>query len=173
MKKIMVFVMAISILAFGYMSASGFAAGEMNKPMATTHEGTSKWVGKEVKNMQGRDLGTVKDFVKDSEGRISFAVVSYGGIARIGEKTAAIPYSALTYNKDKKYFTCDISKQQLESAPAFKNENEPKNRSFADSVYRSYGLSPFWTEKPGTMNPKAQANPEGTGATKGSMEKPY
>jgi hypothetical protein len=67
----------------------------------------------------GEDLGTVKDFVKDPEGRISFAVIEHGGFAGIGEKKVAVSYSTLTYDKDTKYFTCDISKDQLASAPKY------------------------------------------------------
>jgi sporulation protein YlmC with PRC-barrel domain len=99
MKKIRMFLTAMTIVAFAYMTTSVFAE-EMGKPMVTSHEDVSKWVGKEVKNTQGEDLGTVKDFVKDSEGRISFAVISYGGFMGIGEEKVAIPYSALTYNED-------------------------------------------------------------------------
>jgi len=38
------------------------------------------WVGKEVKNTEGEASWDVKDFVSDSQGRVSFAIVSHGGL---------------------------------------------------------------------------------------------
>jgi hypothetical protein len=115
-----------------------------------------------VKNMEGENLGTVKDFVKDSEGRTSFAVVSHGGFMGIGDKLGAIPYGALKYDSENQYFTCNVSKDQLANAPAFENEDQLRDRSFADEVYRYFGQRPYWTEEPkGTEMPKGTEEPKG------------
>ena len=81
MKKIRIFLTAMTIVAFAYMTTSVFAE-EMGKPMVTYHEDVSKWVGKEVKNTQGEDLGTVKDFVKDSEFTWSTSICGGGSAKR-------------------------------------------------------------------------------------------
>jgi len=79
MKKIMIFLAAMILVAFAYMSSSVLAGG-MKDPMGKTHKEVSQLIGKEVKNMEGEHLGTVRDFVKDSEGRISFVIVAYGAL---------------------------------------------------------------------------------------------
>jgi sporulation protein YlmC with PRC-barrel domain len=146
MRKIMMLLMAMTFIAFAYMSTSVFA-GDMGVPVGKTPDEASLWIGKEVKNMEGEDLGTVKDFVWDSKGRISFAVVSHGGFLGFGGKEVAIPYSALTYDNDKQYFTCAISKDRFAAAPEFESEAKLHDRSFAEEVYRYFGQHPYWTEE--------------------------
>ena len=79
MRKTMMLFPAMTLIAFAYMSTSVFAGG-MKDPMGKApQEVTLVWLGKEVKNAEGAYLGKVRDFVWDSEGRISFAIVSRGG----------------------------------------------------------------------------------------------
>jgi len=146
MRKLMMFLTAMTLIAFAFMSTSVFAGG-MKDPVGKTHEEVSLWIGKEVKNTQGEDLGIVEDFVRDSEGKLSFAVVSHGGFLGFGEKKVAIPYSALTYDKEKQYFTCDISEDRFANAPEFEDEAKLHDRSFAEEVYRYFGQHPYWTEE--------------------------
>jgi sporulation protein YlmC with PRC-barrel domain len=154
MKSRMIFLTAMTLIAFSYMSTS-VIAGEMKDPVGKAHEEISLRIGKDVKNMLGENLGTVRDFISDSEGRISFAIVSHGGFMGMGEKRVAIPYSALTYNEEKQYFTCAASEDQLANAPEFENEEQLRDRSFAEEVYRHFGQRPYWSEEPkGTEEPK-------------------
>jgi hypothetical protein len=147
MRKLLMFLTAMTLIAFTYMSTSVFAE-EMKNPMVPIYTDVGLyWVGKEVKNTEGAHLGTVKDFVSDSEGRVSFAVVSQGGFLGFGEKKVAIPYSALSYDKEKQYFTCAISKDRFANAPEFKDEAMLQDRSFAEEVYRYFGQQPYWTEE--------------------------
>lgn len=152
MRKIMMVLTAMTIIAFAYMSTSVFAGG-MEYPMGKTHEEVSLWIGKEVQNMEGEHLGTVRDFVWDSEGRISFAILSYGGFMGIGGKKVAIPYSALTYDKEEQHFTCAVSKDRLAGAPEFQSKEKLTDRSFAEELYRYFGEHPYWTDEPKGMEP--------------------
>lgn len=150
MRKIMMLVVAMTVIASVYMSANVLAEGVMGK----SHEDVNLWIGKAVMNTQGDKLGNVWDFVRDSDGKISFAVVSHGGFLGIGERKIAVPYSALTYNNDKQYFTCDISADQFVNAPEIKDEARLQDRSFAEEVNRYFGEHPPWTEKSmGTEKP--------------------
>ena len=159
MKKIMMLIMAMTAIALVYMSASALAEGMMGK----SHEDVNLWIGKAVMNTQGDKLGNVKDFVRDSDGKISFAVVSHGGFLGIGERQTAVPYSALTFNKEKQYFTCDISADQFVNAPEIKDEARLQDRSFAEEVNRYFGEHPPWTEK-SMDKPSGTEKPMGTGA---------
>jgi hypothetical protein len=147
MRKIMMFLTAMTLIAFTYMSTSVFAQ-EMKDPMVPIYTDVGLfWVGKEVKNTQGDFLGTVRDFVSDSQGRVSFAIVGHGGFLGFGETKVAVPYSALTYDKEKEYFTCNISKDRFASAPEFKDEAVLQDKAFAEEVYRYFGQQPYWTEE--------------------------
>ena len=146
MRKIVMFLTAMTLIAFTYMSTSVFAEG-MKDPMGMTHEAMSACIGKEVKNTEGEHLGTIKDFVLDSEGRISFAIVSHGGFLGFGEKKVAIPYSALTCDEGNQYYTCAVSKDRFANAPTIEDEAKLHDRSFAEEVYRYFGQQPYWTEE--------------------------
>ena len=43
-------------------------------------------VGTQVRDPQGEEVGKIDDLVFDTEGRISFAIVGYGGFLRMGPK---------------------------------------------------------------------------------------
>ena len=147
MRKIMMFLTAMTLIAFTYMSTSVFAQ-EMKDPMVPICTDVGLFgVGKEVKNTQGDFLGTVRDFVSDSQGRVSFAIVGHGGFLGFFEKKVAVPYSALSYDKEKEYFTCSINKDRFASAPEFKDEAVLQDKAFAEEVYRYFGQQPYWTEE--------------------------
>ena len=146
MRKMTMFLTAMTLIAFTYMSTSVLAEG-MKDPMATSRENVSSWIGKDVMNMQGDKLGTVRDFVRDSDGKISLAVVSHGGFLGIFETKVAVPYSALTYDNEKQHFTTSISKDRFANAPAIEDEAKLNDRSFADEIYRYFGQQPYWTEE--------------------------
>ena len=146
MRKIMMFLTAITLIAFTYMSTSALAE-EMKVPMGKPHEDVSLWIGAEVRNIKGDHLGTIQDFVRDSEGRLSFAIVSNEGLFGNLKRKVATPYSALTYDHEKHYFTCPVGWDWFMSAPSLENEAELHNRSFAEEIYRYYGQRPYWTEE--------------------------
>jgi hypothetical protein len=108
---------------------------------------TLAWIGKGVKNTEGEGLGTLEDFVWDSEGNVSFAIVSHGGFLGFFEKKVAIPYTALTYDEEKQFFTCSISKGRFAAPPEFENEANLQDRSFAEEIYSYLGQHPYWTDE--------------------------
>jgi sporulation protein YlmC with PRC-barrel domain len=146
MKKIIIFLAAMTLVAFAYMSSSVLAGG-MKDPMGKTHKEVSQLIGKEVKNMEGEHLGTVRDFVKDSEGRISFVIVAYGGFIGLGEKRVAIPYSALTYNAETQHYSCAVSRDRFAAAPEFESAEKLRDLSSAEEIYRYFGQRPYWSEE--------------------------
>src|SRR5215831_14251819 len=87
---------------------------------ASTMEGDS------VRNSAGEDLGKVDEIMIDiPTGRVAYAVLSFGGFLRMGNKLFAIPWSALTVDENEKCFILDVDKSMLESAPGFDKDNWP------------------------------------------------
>ena len=104
---------------------------------------TSTLTHDSVVNPRGEDLGRIEDFMLDLEnGRISYAVLSFGGLFGIGDKYFAVPLEALTVDTEKERFVMDITKERLENAPGFNKDNWPSrpNREFVDQVYTYYGI---------------------------------
>jgi len=104
----------------------------------------SEIMGTHVKNTQGEYLGRIDDLVFDQEGRVSFAILAHGGFMRMGEKLVAIPFTALSFHKEPKHFVLDVTRERLESAPAF-SRSTLGDQKWAEDVYRYFGQQPYWT----------------------------
>ena len=103
--------------------------------------------GTNVKNPQGEDLGSVEDLMIDlQDGRIAYAVLSFGGFLGFGDKLFAVPWSALTVNTEDETLIFNVDKEQLENAPGFDKDNWPKNpnHDWYKDVYDYYGQVPYW-----------------------------
>lgn len=124
--------------------ANMYAAEQMTTGLSRPY-GVSEIVGAFVQNPQGVQLGRISDFVIDSQGRVTFAVLSHGGFLRMGEKAVAIPFSALTYDGMGRHFVLNMSREKLESAPVFAIK-DLSSEKWADDVYRYFGQMPYWTE---------------------------
>jgi sporulation protein YlmC with PRC-barrel domain len=103
--------------------------------------------GDTVRNPQGEDLGRIEEIMLDmASGRISYAVLSFGGILGMGSKLFAIPWSALQLDADNKCFVLDISREKLENAPGFDKDNWPSmaDNQWASQIHSYYGSRPYW-----------------------------
>ncbi|MDD5323362.1 MAG: PRC-barrel domain-containing protein [Methylococcales bacterium] len=86
----------------------------------------SKIIGTSVKNPKGDNLGKIKDLVLDPEsGQVVYGVVTFGGLMGVGDKLFAIPWKALVWTRDKKYYVLDLDKDTLKKAPGFDKKHWP------------------------------------------------
>jgi len=87
--------------------------------------------GTPVRNQASEDCGKVRDFgVNLHDGKVVYAVFSYGGTARIGEKYFAAPWNqaelkALTGKPTEVNFIVRVSKQTLDGNPGFDHRGFP------------------------------------------------
>lgn len=104
--------------------------------------------GDEVVNAQGEDLGKIEDFMLDLEnGRIRYAVLSFGGFLGMGDKLFAIPPDALRIDTKSERVILDVDKSRLENAPGFDKNNWPSatDNDWQVEVYDYYGYTPYWS----------------------------
>jgi hypothetical protein len=102
--------------------------------------------GNDVYNRQDEDLGDIKEIMLDmTNGRVAYAVLSFGGFLGMGEKLFAVPWSALTLDTANKRFVLDASKERLESAPGFDPDQWPDmaDTTWAKEVHDYYGVTPY------------------------------
>ena len=101
-------------------------------------------IGDDVRNLQGEDIGHIKELMIDlRSGRIAYAVLSFGGILGLGDRLFAVPWSALRFNQEEKVFLLDAIKERLEKAPGFDKDHWPNmtDATWSDAVDRYYGIS--------------------------------
>jgi sporulation protein YlmC with PRC-barrel domain len=95
--------------------------------------------GMTVRNMQGEELGSVRDAIVNTQsGKIDYIVIQSGGIAGIGGRTVAVPASSFQVTKDRR-LVVNITKDRLDKAPEFsENEWPPANEQKWTQTVRSY-----------------------------------
>jgi hypothetical protein len=77
----------------------------------------------DIYNKAGEKIGSVKDLMVGPDGRIQAAVLSVGRFLGLGERDVAVPLTAIEIDRrpEGKRIMIDVSKETLQSAPAFEN----------------------------------------------------
>ena len=146
MKKIMFVLVAMMFVAFGF--SAGVYAGGMDKSIGKdASKDLSFWIGKDVKNAQGDDLGDISQFITDENGKHSLVIISHGGFMGMGDKKVAVPFSALSFNESEKHAVLDVDREQFANAPAVPEGEDLSDRTFAEQVYRYFGERPYWSDE--------------------------
>jgi sporulation protein YlmC with PRC-barrel domain len=98
--------------------------------------------GEGVYNRKAEELGTIKEIMIDMRsGRVSYAVMSFGGFLGVGGKLFAVPWEALTLDTQHKRFILNLDKEQLENAPGFDKDHWPNmaDPAWAEAIHSYYG----------------------------------
>lgn len=119
----------------GNAAADAQSSVRMNVPGGGREMRASEVIGKEVKNAQGETLGDIEDLVIDIDNqRVSYVVMSFGGLLNLGDKQFALPAGRLQPGqRERDPLILDVSKQELENAPGFEPDKRP---NFSDETYR-------------------------------------
>ena len=110
----------------------------------------SRIIGESVVNRQDESLGKIHELVFDAkDGRLAYAVLSFGGFIGMGNKLFAMPWQAFEFANTENKLILNVEKEKLESAPGF--DKDAKWPDFADrtwggDIYKYYGYEPYWTE---------------------------
>ncbi|MDP2715727.1 PRC-barrel domain-containing protein [Rheinheimera sp.] len=91
--------------------------------------------GDEVCNMQDEKLGKIQEIMLDmAEGKIRYVVLSAGGFLGIGDRLFAVPWKALTLDRENQRFMLDVDVERLKNAPGFDKDQWP---DMADASWNS------------------------------------
>ena len=104
--------------------------------------GADTLIGNDVYSQNEEDLGDIKEIMLDtSTGKVSYAVLSYGGFLGMGEKLFAVPWEALKLDTENKRFVLNVDSEKLESAPGFDKDHWPNmaDEKLADGIHSFYG----------------------------------
>jgi sporulation protein YlmC with PRC-barrel domain len=124
--------------------------GSRDKEEGTMHPqvlSASTMMGDDVINTEGENLGSIKELMIDlEEGRIAYAVLSFGGFLGLGDKLFAIPWGAFALDTEREAFILNVDRDVLEDAPGFDEDNWPqtKDRDYVTEVYDYYDYEPYW-----------------------------
>jgi sporulation protein YlmC with PRC-barrel domain len=96
--------------------------------------------GLNVQNQQGEDLGQVDDLVFDNQGKISYLILSKGGVMGVGGDLVPVPWKEdkITIQEDNVILSMD--KQKLDQAPSFSSGewDQMSQQEFQQRVHGYY-----------------------------------
>ena len=104
---------------------------------------SDKVEGTAVYNRKGEKLGMISNFmVGKRNGRVEYAVLSFGGLFGMGERNYPLPWDVLTYDPDQGGYVVDLDKDRLKKAPSYERGSDPTyDRTFGEQVYGYYGIT--------------------------------
>lgn len=104
-----------------------------------------------VHNAYGDKIGHIEDLsIARGSGEIRYALMSFGGFLGIGEKFHPLPWSVLTYDKEREGYTLPLTKEELSSAPSYTADELAQyggqDVAYGENVYKYYarfGAAPY------------------------------
>nr|WP_210485469.1 PRC-barrel domain-containing protein [Microvirga antarctica] len=101
-----------------HAEAAGIMTGD---PMI----GSDRVEGTTVYDPSGNDIGKIKRLmIEKMSGRVTYAVMSFGGFLGMGEEEHTIPWNKLNYDTTLGGYRTDITEEQLKGAPSFYREDD-------------------------------------------------
>jgi hypothetical protein len=138
-------VVATGIAANGFLLLTGQGPGHQptsSKPVIESDrvEGTA------VYDPKGDHIGTIKRLmIEKVSGRVTYAVMTFGGFLGIGSHEHTIPWNKLTYDTRLGGYRTDITEEQLRGAPTMLGEGEVwPDRTREREVHDYWRIPPYW-----------------------------
>jgi PRC-barrel domain len=103
--------------------------------------------GTTVYDPQGNDIGSIKRLmIEKISGRVTYAVMSFGGFLGMGEEEHAVPWGKLTYDTNLGGYRTDITEQQLRGAPTFTRDRgwDWSDRARERELHDYYRAPYYW-----------------------------
>jgi len=101
--------------------------------------GSDKVEGTAVYGPDDQKIGSIERVMIDKKsGRVSYAVLSFGGFLGIGDDYYPLPWQSLKYDTALGGYRTGVTQQQLEGAPRYGNDNgwnwadESRTRAVSD-----------------------------------------
>jgi hypothetical protein len=104
-------------------------------------------IGDKVRNGAREDLGKIENLMIDlSNGRVAYAVLSFGGFLGMGNKLFAVPWRAMRIDTADHAFILDVPKDRLKDAPGFDKDHWPDagDLDYRSQIYTFYNVKPDW-----------------------------
>ena len=103
--------------------------------------------GTTVYDPGGNDIGSIKRLmIEKMNGRVAYAVMSFGGFLGMGAEEHAVPWSKLTYDTNLGGYRTDVTEQQLRGAPTFTRDRDWdwSDRSRERQLHDYYRAPYYW-----------------------------
>ena len=101
--------------------------------------------GTAVYGNDGDKIGRIENvMIEKRSGQVAYAVLSFGGFLGIGTDHYPLPWSMLRYDDGLGGYLVDLTREQIESAPRYREDESsdwaPSMRSQVDAYYRPIAM---------------------------------
>jgi hypothetical protein len=101
--------------------------------------------GTRVYGADGKHIGSIERLILGKQdGRVAYAVLSFGGFMGIGHDHYPLPWEKLTYDTQLDGYRIDLTKEQIEGAPRYSDDDDSWYNDNGRRVYDYYGVPPYW-----------------------------
>ena len=103
--------------------------------------------GTVVRRPNGEKVGSIERLMIDKlSGKVAYAVLSFGGFLRLGEKHLPIPWERLKYDPAVGAYSIDITDDELAKAPSYAADKEFDwgDRTRERQLHDYYQARPYW-----------------------------
>ncbi|SMC73825.1 PRC-barrel domain-containing protein [Rhizobium sp. RU36D] len=118
-----------------------------NADIKETHDliASDKVEGTRVYGSDGKHIGSIERLIIEKRsGRVSYAVMSFGGFLGIGHDHYPLPWAKLTYDENLVGYRTDVTKEMVEKAPRYEDDDAYWSKDNGRRVYDYYGVPPYW-----------------------------
>jgi hypothetical protein len=112
-----------------------------------THDliASDKVEGTKVYDLAGEHIGSIdRILIEKRSGKVSYAVLSFGGFLGIGHDHYPLPWEKLNYDTQLDGYRIDLTKEQIEGAPSYSDDDDTWYNDNGRRVYDYYGVPPYW-----------------------------
>ena len=100
--------------------------------------------GTNVYDPAGTKIGDIDHLMIDKvSGRVTYAVMSFGGFLGLGHSHYPIPWGALKYDTNLGGYVTGVTERQLKDSPAFSDDSY-SDRNWETAVHQHYGTPFYW-----------------------------
>jgi hypothetical protein len=101
--------------------------------------------GTRVYGADGKHIGSIERLILGKrDGRVAYAVLSFGGFLGIGHDHYPLPWDKLSYDTQLDGYRIDLTKEQIEGAPSYADDDDSWYNNNGRRVYDYYGVPPYW-----------------------------
>jgi len=101
---------------------------------------SDKVEGTPVYDRRGNRLGTILNFmVEKRQGRVEYAVLSFGGFLGMGARHYPLPWNQLTYDERQGGYVVDLTERDLDRAPSHRAGEARFDRRYSSAIDSYYG----------------------------------
>lgn len=138
-------VVAAGVATNGFLLIAGDATGEQSTSSKPVIE-SDRVEGTAVLDPNGRHIGTIKRLlIEKVTGRVTYAVMTFGGFLGIGSHEHTIPWNTLAYDTRLGGYRTEITEDQLQGAPrVFSDGDVWPDRTREKEVHDYWRSNPYW-----------------------------